>query len=241
MARRILFLLLAAALTLGLVPGSYGQVHAQSDCSTYQATGKTVCGKFLEYWNTHGGLAQQGYPISDQMQEISDTDGKTYTVQYFERAVFELHPENPPPNDVLLSLLGTFPIQAEIPGGAPNQKASTANAIHLPADRQDRRRQVPRILGATRRAGPAGLSHLRRVPGEERPGRQDLHRPVFRASRVRVSPGEPGSLRRAPVPARHFPLQSQIRRGSASCPLPPRQITIGRPLPPGCKATCRRL
>ena len=40
------------------------------------------------------------------MQEKSEIDGKTYTVQYFERAVFEYHPENSPPHDVLLSLLG---------------------------------------------------------------------------------------------------------------------------------------
>jgi len=132
MARRILFLLLAAALTLGMAPGSYGRVNAQSDCSTYQTTGQTVCGKFLQYWNAHGGLAQQGYPISGQMQEISDTDGKTYTVQYFERAVFELHPENPPPNDVELSLLGTFLYKQKYPGGAPGQQASTTNAYLFP-------------------------------------------------------------------------------------------------------------
>lgn len=31
-----------------------------------------------------------------------------YTVQYFERAVFEYHPEKQVPFDVLLSQLGTF-------------------------------------------------------------------------------------------------------------------------------------
>ena len=35
-------------------------------------------------------------------------DGKVYTVQYFERAVFEMHPENKAPYDVLLSQLGTY-------------------------------------------------------------------------------------------------------------------------------------
>src|SRR5215216_5934207 len=80
--------------------------RAQGDCRTFPETGKTVCGKFFAYWNTHGGLAQQGYPISGEFKEVSDVDGKTYTVQYFERAVFELHPENAPPYDVLLSLLG---------------------------------------------------------------------------------------------------------------------------------------
>jgi hypothetical protein len=46
---------------------------------------------------------------------VSQTDGKPYTVQYFERAVFEKHPENPPPYNVLLSLLGTFTYQKKYP------------------------------------------------------------------------------------------------------------------------------
>jgi hypothetical protein len=45
------------------------------------------------------------------MTEISDLDGKPYTVQYFERAVFEMHPENQSPYGVLLSQLGTFRYQ----------------------------------------------------------------------------------------------------------------------------------
>ena len=69
----------------------------------FPATGKRLGGRFLQYWNTHGGLAQQGYPISDELMERSDLDGKSYRVQYFERAVFEMHQENPAPNDVLLN------------------------------------------------------------------------------------------------------------------------------------------
>jgi len=105
---------------------------AAQDCNTFNETGQTVCGRFLEYWNTHGGLAQQGFPISGELQEKSDTDGKTYTVQYFERAVFEKHPENAAPNDVLLSLLGTFLYKQKYPDGAPNQQASTTNARTFP-------------------------------------------------------------------------------------------------------------
>jgi hypothetical protein len=77
-------------------------------CQTFQETGILVCGAFLQYWYAHGGLAQQGYPISASFTEISDLNGQEYTVQYFERAVFEMHPENPQPYDVLLSQLGTF-------------------------------------------------------------------------------------------------------------------------------------
>jgi hypothetical protein len=105
-----------------------GRAHAQDNSRTFPETGKTVKGRFLEYWTQNGGLAQQGFPISDEMQERSDTDGKTYTVQYFERAVFEAHPENQRPFDVLLSLLGYFYYKQKYPNGAANQKASTTNA-----------------------------------------------------------------------------------------------------------------
>ena len=97
-------------------PGS-GQARAQGSSRLFPETGKTVQGRFLAYWDSHGGLAQQGFPISSEMSERSDTDGRTYTVQYFERAVFELHPENQPPYDVLLSLLGRFRYDEKYGGG----------------------------------------------------------------------------------------------------------------------------
>ena len=91
----------------------------QSGCKLFPETGKQICGKFLAYWTSHGGLAQQGYPLSGEFSEVSDTDGKSYTVQYFERAVFEMHPENQPPNDVLLALLGSMAYRQRYPNGAP--------------------------------------------------------------------------------------------------------------------------
>jgi hypothetical protein len=95
------------ALLVTLLP--VGPSLAQTPSRTFPETGKTVAGKFLSYWDSHGGLAQQGYPISAEMQEKSDTDGKTYTVQYFERAVFEMHPENAgSPYEILLTLLGKY-------------------------------------------------------------------------------------------------------------------------------------
>jgi hypothetical protein len=79
----------------------------------FEQTNHSVGGVFRKYWEEHGGLQQQGYPISEEFQVASALDGKTYTVQYFERAVFERHPENPPPYDVLLSHLGKFRYQAK--------------------------------------------------------------------------------------------------------------------------------
>jgi hypothetical protein len=79
------------------VPGAGVQVFAE--------TGKTARGVFLDYWNAHGGLAIYGFPISDLLTETLE-DGKPYTVQYFERARFEWHPENQPPYQVLLGQFG---------------------------------------------------------------------------------------------------------------------------------------
>ncbi len=63
---------------------------------------------FRDWWSRNGGLALFGYPISPEMQETSPTDGKTYTVQYFERNRFEYHPEHAgTPYEVMLGLLGT--------------------------------------------------------------------------------------------------------------------------------------
>jgi hypothetical protein len=45
-----------------------------------------------------------GLPLGEAATET--IEGKQYTVQWFERARFELHPENSPPHNVLLGLLG---------------------------------------------------------------------------------------------------------------------------------------
>jgi hypothetical protein len=80
-------------------------------------TGHNLDGKFRAYWEGTGGLTQFGYPISEEIQETLE-DGKTYTVQYFERARFELHPENPAPYDVLLGQFGRRIVSALNPNAA---------------------------------------------------------------------------------------------------------------------------
>jgi subtilisin family serine protease len=62
---------------------------------------------FREFWEKNGGLAVFGFPISEEFSEVSPTDGRTYTVQYFQRNRFEYHPEKQPPYRVLLGLLGS--------------------------------------------------------------------------------------------------------------------------------------
>jgi hypothetical protein len=73
----------------------------------FPQTGHNLQGLFLDYWQTHGGVAQFGYPKTEAFREYNPTDGKIYTVQYFERNRFEYHPENVgTPYEVLLGLLG---------------------------------------------------------------------------------------------------------------------------------------
>ncbi len=118
--RRVGTLSLALLLALPAVLA----VQAQGASHTFPQTGHTVSGLFWTYWQAHGGLAQQGYPLSEPFSEKSEVNGQTYVVQYFERAVFEVHPANQPPFDVLLSLLGTARYQARYPQGAPGQVAN---------------------------------------------------------------------------------------------------------------------
>jgi hypothetical protein len=71
----------------------------------FQVTGHNVAPDFFQYWQANGGLAQFGYPLTEEFQEQLE-DGKPYTVQYFERARFERHPENQPPYDIELGQFG---------------------------------------------------------------------------------------------------------------------------------------
>ncbi|HEX5504057.1 MAG TPA: kelch repeat-containing protein [Thermomicrobiales bacterium] len=71
----------------------------------FQETGHNLGGDFLAYWQANGGLAQFGFPISEVFSQQLE-DGKTYQVQYFERARFEAHPENPAPWDIELGQFG---------------------------------------------------------------------------------------------------------------------------------------
>ena len=73
-------------------------------CVAFAETGHRACGLFATYWQNNGGLERFGYPITGQFEVI--IEGRPLSVQYFERRRMEYHPENAPPFDVLLGLLG---------------------------------------------------------------------------------------------------------------------------------------
>lgn len=57
---------------------------------------------FLSFWMNNGGLNVFGYPITDEIQRNG------LTVQYFERAVLEYHPEAPAAMQIQLRRLGAL-------------------------------------------------------------------------------------------------------------------------------------
>lgn len=87
------------------------QAYAKAKAAPYPdnryfpETGHNLHGAFRRYWEQRGGVAILGYPITEEFLAPS-TDGNTYVQQYFQRARMEYHPENAPPHDVLLGLMG---------------------------------------------------------------------------------------------------------------------------------------
>jgi hypothetical protein len=82
--------LLGSMLTAGR---SFATVPPGSGEQFFAETNHAMSGAFLDFWRKRGGAQVFGLPISEPMQETSPVDGREYTVQYFERARFELHPE----------------------------------------------------------------------------------------------------------------------------------------------------
>ncbi len=70
-------------------------------------TGHNLALGFRDYWQGHGGQAAFGLPITEEFRQTNAADGNEYTVQYFERARFEYHPEiSDPQYQVSLGFLG---------------------------------------------------------------------------------------------------------------------------------------
>ncbi len=78
-------------------------------------TQHVISGSFKQFWERYGGVAVFGYPISEEAIEPSPTDGQVYTVQYFERARMEYHPEvGDTVNSIVLGQLGRQILQGQL-------------------------------------------------------------------------------------------------------------------------------
>ncbi|HEY0601816.1 MAG TPA: hypothetical protein VGD58_02840 [Herpetosiphonaceae bacterium] len=94
-------------------------------CQLFDVGGerRSVCGPFLQYWRTHGldlgrrgvtyeeSLLLFGLPLTAPRLE-TNPDGDQVLTQWFERARFEYHPNNPEPYKVLLGRLGAETLRA---------------------------------------------------------------------------------------------------------------------------------
>jgi hypothetical protein len=76
----------AEALAGTALPG-VAAFPSNPDHRYFAQTGHSVEGEILRFWEAHGGVPIFGYPLSEERTE----DGRT--VQYFERARLEWHPE----------------------------------------------------------------------------------------------------------------------------------------------------
>lgn len=103
-----------------------------SNSTYFPETGHNLSNIFKRYWERNGGLRMFGYPISEEFLENG------LTVQYFERAKFENHPEHSgTPNEVQLGLLGRVVAAGRQESGEkPFQTSapfnSTATEIYFP-------------------------------------------------------------------------------------------------------------
>jgi polysaccharide biosynthesis protein PslG len=108
------FLLIAMVLAASLAPvtvfdrenNASANYEPQKDLMLpryFSDTGFWLQGHFREYWETRGGLMIFGFPITNIFWHEEDGMYK----QYFQRAIFEYHPENAGTEyEVLLMLLG---------------------------------------------------------------------------------------------------------------------------------------
>jgi hypothetical protein len=125
-----------------------GQPQAPSTskpgCVYFEQTQHLVCDQFLAYWRSHGlnldgrqgfteaeSLALFGLPLTEASVE-TDSQGRSYLTQWYERARFELHPEVGP-DAVLLGLLGReTSASAPQPQPAPAPAPPTATCDGVP-------------------------------------------------------------------------------------------------------------
>ena len=108
MSRHLILLFVAAiAIVAPVVVRQPATVAAAPAVQYFPQTNFVVASPFLDYWQSHGGLAIFGLPKTPARYELDPISNRTYLTQWFERERFEYHPENAGTQyAVLLGLLG---------------------------------------------------------------------------------------------------------------------------------------
>jgi hypothetical protein len=102
---------------LGSDVSAYQRLDSSSDMAPmantptrlyFPSTHHILQGDMLRFWQTHGGMAVFGAPISEIVKAKNDDgSGRVYAMQWFQNARLERHPETHNPRyAILLGLLG---------------------------------------------------------------------------------------------------------------------------------------
>ena len=121
--------LVAPFVTIAILLASWGSVQAQTvDLQYFPETGHNIRGEFLQFYESvEDPKLVFGYPLTEQ---ILSKDGKT--VQYFQRARFELRAELPEGQRVQLTSLG---LDSYEPGGQLNIDNSSGCQLFITGQR----------------------------------------------------------------------------------------------------------
>ena len=126
--------------------GEGREAGPREGCIWFEETGHNVCNQagdlgFKPYWETHGlaingldsyarSLQLFGLPLTESRME-TNSSGDSVLTQWFERARFEWHPDNPDQFKVLLGLLGTEAYDQTAPAPEPHP-TPLPNPIPIP-------------------------------------------------------------------------------------------------------------
>ena len=195
---------------------------ARAGCRWFPATGHNVCNQagargFRTYWETHGieldgekgtseaeSLALFGLPLTEPGVETNAAGDRVLT-QWFERARFEWHPDNPAPLQVLLGLLGDEVLGRGKPAaGCCSDLTVLSHALTPDAT------GAPRIVGEVRNDAGTNLRDVkvtvrlydvgdRLLTGQSGYALIDIVKPGERSPFAIVLPNPPRSLARYTV------------------------------------------
>ena len=114
---------------------THPEYGAHNSLVRFFETDQELQGRLRSFWIQNGELPVFGYPKEPASYQVS-TDGNTYWSQWFERTRIELHPENLPPYDVLLGLLGRQRMEQALAGADVGiiQDLSALQAAMTPED-----------------------------------------------------------------------------------------------------------
>jgi peptide/nickel transport system substrate-binding protein len=179
----------------------------------FRETRHTLSGALLDYWHGYGGLPQFGFPLSEPFTETSRADGKPYTVQYFERARMELHPEKPGPYSVELGLLGVEQVGMravpadELPVAPPKGVTTKKETIRIASS------QEPPDISFISASSNSTAARLRSLVEDEMVGR-DENENLFPLNAWYVPTLENGGARFVGEgDDRHLQVKYKLRRG----------------------------